>query len=141
MSTYRAYADAKVGKQVALSAATTLIAEDSGTEYLLAAATGFTVTLPPVEAGLYFKFTVNTAFGTDNWIIDSSEGDNINGIIADMGSTVAVVLAGDEDQINFVASAETVGDFIELRPNAALTGWLVNGMCGANGGITATDPS
>lgn len=141
MATRVNYSTAPLGKQTVLTAATTLFAKDSGTEYLLNAAGGATVTLPPVEPGLYFKFTVAAAFADTNWIIDSSEGDNITGIIADMGTTVAVVVASAEDQINFVASAETIGDYIELRPDAAGTGWIVNGVCGANGGITATDPS
>lgn len=135
------YSNAPLGKQVSATGALTLFTRNSGTEYLLNAAAGATITLPAVEAGLYFKFTVNTAFATTNWVVASSEGDNIDGIIADMGSTPAVVVASGEDQINFVASAETIGDYIELRPNAGLTGWIVNGVCGANGGITATDPA
>lgn len=124
-----------------IAAATTLTAANSGTTYVLDAAGGATVTLPALEAGLYFKFIVGAAFASTNWVIDSAEGDNINGLIADMGSTVAVVLASGEDQINFVASAETIGDWIELYADSDNSQWIVNGVCGANGGITATDPS
>lgn len=141
MATRINYSNSPLGKQVNATGALTLFAKDSGTEYLLNAAGGATITLPPVEAGLSFKFTVALAFASTNWVVASSEGDNISGIIADMGSTPAVVVADAEDQINFVASAETVGDTIELRPDAAGTGWIVNGVCGANGGITATDPA
>lgn len=124
-----------------ISAATTLTAADSGKIFILDAAAGKTVTLPALAEGLNFKFIVGAAFATDNWIIDSAEGDNINGIIADMGATPAGVVAGAEDQINFVASAETIGDYIELVCDYANSQWLVSGACGANGGITATDPS
>lgn len=124
-----------------IAADTTLTKQDSGKTYILDNATGEVVTLPALAPGLVFKFVVGAAFATDNWIIDSAEGDNINGIIADMGSTVAGVVAAGEDQINFVASAETIGDWIVLTADYANSQWLVTGMCAANGGITATDPS
>lgn len=129
--------------QVTVSADTTLTGADSGKTYLLDNATGENITLPALAAGNYyfFRFEVAAAFATDNWVIASSEGDNINGHIADMGTTVAVVVASGEDQINFVASAETIGDFVEFRADPGNSQWLVNGVCGANGGITATDPS
>lgn len=127
-----------------LSAAATLTAADVGV-HLLDAAEGKTITLPALPAAgdpeLYFRFETAAAFATTNWIIDSAEGDNISGHIADMGSTPAVVLAAAEDQINFVATAEAIGDYIELRSDSGNAQWLVNGVCGVNGGITATDPS
>jgi|TARA_Y100000310_G_C20496612_1_gene721858 hypothetical protein len=128
-------------KQETLSADKTLIAADSGKHFILDNATGETVTLPALAEGLIFRFSVGAAFATDNWVIDSAEGDNINGIIMDMGSTVAGVPAAAEDQINFVASAETIGDWIELTCDYGNSQWLVTGACTANGGITATDPS
>jgi hypothetical protein len=134
------FADRDVQVEV-LSAATTLDRSDTGKVFILDAAAGKTVTLPSLAYGLNFKFIVGAAFATDNWIIDSAEGDNINGSIADMGTTVAVVVGSGEDQINFVASAETIGDYVELIADAANSQWIVTGMCAANGGITATDPS
>jgi len=134
------FADRDVKTEV-LSAAATLDVTDTGKVFILDAATGKTVTLPSLAYGLNFKFVVGAAFATDNWIVKSAEGDNINGSIADMGTTVAVVVAGAEDQINFVASAETIGDYIEVIADEANSQWIVTGMCAANGGITATDPS
>ena len=122
-------------------AATTLTAEDSGKVLILDATDGATITLPAIKAGMRFKFVVGSTFANTNWIVDSAEGDNINGIISDMGSTVAGVPAAGEDQINFVASAETVGDWIELIADDYNSQWFVSGACSANGGITATDPS
>lgn len=58
-----------------------------------------------------------------------------------MGTTVAVVLAAGEDQINFVATAESIGDYIDIYADLDNSQWVVTGMCGVNGGITATDPS
>ena len=54
---------------------------------------GFTsaavVTLPAVESGLNFRFVVANAFDTSNYIIDSAEGDNIDGILVVNGDSVA----------------------------------------------------
>ena len=124
-----------------VSGAVTLTQADSGKTIILDAAGGATVTLPALADGLKFKFVVGASFASTNWVIDSAEGDNINGIIADMGSTVVAVPAIAEDQINFVASAESVGDWIELVADVGNSQWLVTGMCAINGGITATDPS
>ncbi len=132
----------KVDVVETISATKTLTASDSGKTFILDASAGKVVTLPAVSInGFNAKFIVGAAFATDNWIIDSAEGDNINGFIADMGSTVVVVVAGAEDQINFVASAETIGDWIEIVADSGNSQWLVKGSCAANGGITATDPS
>lgn len=54
---------------------------------------------------------------------------------------VAVVVGGDEDQINFVASAETIGDRLKLQADSGNSQWIAYGTCAANGGMTATDPS
>jgi|DEB0MinimDraft_4_1074332.scaffolds.fasta_scaffold35987_2 hypothetical protein len=124
-----------------LSAAQTLTAADSGKVFILDAAAGATITLPALAEGLKFKFVVGANFATSNWVIDSAEGDNINGIISDMGSTVAGVPAVGEDQINFVNSAESIGDWVELVCDYSNSQWLVSGACALNGGITATDPS
>lgn len=131
------------GNVETISAARTLTAADSGKTFLLDAAAGAAVTLPDAngEEGLWFKFVVASTFATTDWTIESAEGDNINGIIADLGNTVAGVPAAGEDQINFVATAETVGDWIEIYNDADNDQWLVNGQCAANGGITATDPA
>ena len=124
-----------------LSAAQTLTAADSGKVFILDAAAGATITLPALAEGLKFKFVVGANFATSNWVIDSAEGDNINGIISDMGTTVAGVPAVGEDQINFVNSAESIGDWVELVCDYSNSQWLVSGACALNGGITATDPA
>jgi len=124
-----------------ISAAQTLTAADSGKTFILDAAAGATITLPALKAGLNFRFKVGAAFATTDWVIGSAEGDNINGIISDMGATVAGVPAAGEDQINFVASAETVGDYVDLVCDFDNSQWLVSGACAANGGITVTDPA
>ena len=120
----------------AVSATVTLTSADSGKWYELTASAGVTVTLPAVESGLNFRFVVANAFDTSNYIIDSAEGDNIDGILVVNGASVA---ASGEDQINFVASAESVGDFIDIWSDG--NKWYVWGIGNASGSITATDPS
>ena len=119
-----------------LTGAKTLVEGDSGTLFFLKASAGATITLPALKAGLNFKFIVADNFATSNWVIDSAEGDNIEGALTVAG---AVVVAGAEDQINLVASAESKGDFVELYCNG--TNWFVHGVGALSGSITATDPS
>jgi len=125
-----------VKKTETITAAKTLTEADSGKVFYLDAAAGATITLPALKAGLFFKFVVADNFATTNWIIDSAEGDNIEGsILVSGGSTPAV----GEDQINFVASAESLGDFVELECNGSK--WFVSGFGTSAGSITVTDPS
>ena len=114
----------------------TLTTADSGKTFWLDNATGETITLPALKDGINFKFVIADNFATDNWIIDSAEGDNIEGMIEVAG---AVVVAAGEDQINFVASAESKGDFVQLECNG--TNWFVSGQAALSGAITVTDPA
>ena len=119
-----------------ITGATTLTKDDSGKILFLNAAGGATVTLPAVRAGLRFKFVVAAAFATTNWVIASAEGDNIDGSAEVAG---AVVVAGAEDQVNLVATAESLGDRVELVSDG--NQWFVNGIAALTGGITFTDPA
>jgi len=119
-----------------LAAAATLTAADSGTTYILKADEGKTITLPALKSGVHFKFIVGSAFDTSDWVIDSAEGDNIEGLLIVNGASVA---ASGEDQINFVNSAETVGDHVSLSCDG--TNWYVSGAGNSAGSITVTDPS
>lgn len=119
-----------------ISSATTLKAADSGKWFKLNNSTGVTVTLPALKSGLQFKFIVAANFATSNFIIDSAEGDNIEGVLVVNGASV---VASGEDQVNFVNSAETVGDFIDIWSDGS--NWYVSGVGSAAGSITVTDPS
>ena len=121
-----------------VAAAKTLVAADNGKVFVMDAAAGATITLPALVNGLRFRFVVGATFATTNWIIDSAEGDNINGILVVNGASVAAV---GEDQINFVATAEAIGDWIELIADSNNSQWLVTGVGAGAGSITATDPS
>lgn len=116
---------------------TTLAVENSGTNYMLSAS-GTTMTLPPVTTeGTVLTFTVNGALDTANVIIDSYEGDNIDGTLIVAG---AVVDCRGEDQINFVVDGEADGDTVTLISDG--TQWLIkdsNVLTAAK--MTCTDPS
>ena len=123
-------------KTEVLTAGDTLTAAESGKVIFLNATGGGTVTLPSLKAGTNFKFIIGATEPTTNWIIDSAEGDNIDGILVVNGASVPAV---EEDQINFVASTAVAGDYIELECDGS--NWFVNGVGSAAGSITATDPS
>jgi len=138
------YGTAKITKEeidilapTSIYATTTLTIFDSGTTYYLSAS-GTTITLPAVGTeGLNFKFVINGAADTGNFIIDSAEGDNIEGTLIVAG---AVVDCDAEDQINFVVDGENIGDYFEIRSDG--TQWLLgnSGVLTA-AKLTCTDPS
>ena len=116
---------------------TTLQLKDSGVTYSVSAS-GTTFMLPAVtETGAKYRFEVGGALDTGNVIIDSVEGDNIEGTLLVAG---AVVDCDAEDQINFVVDGENIGDYVELTTNG--TNWLI-GDSGAltSAKLTCTDPS
>lgn len=139
-TTFIGYGD-QPAKRKTLTGAYTVTQADHNTHFILDAAEGATVALPALTDGFYCKFSVGASFSSTNWVITSAEGDNMNGIIADLGDTVAGVDVGAEDQVNFVASAEQIGDWADFYGDGGNSQWLVKGQCGINGGITATDPS
>ena len=78
---------------------TTINLNQSGTIFSHSAS-GTTMTLPSVDtAGKWLEFVAGGDLDTGNVIIDSAEGDNIEGTLIVAG---AVVDCDAEDQINFV---------------------------------------
>ena len=114
----------------------TVLASESGSTFLIAS--GTTATLPAVtNTGAWYRFQVSGSITDTNFIIDSAEGDNIEGSVIVAG---AVVDCAAEDQLNFVNDGENVGDFVELYSNG--TSWLIgasNALTSAK--LTCTDPS
>lgn len=117
-----------------ITAAVTLTAADSGKEFSLNAAAGVAVTLPAVAAGLKYKFRVAAAFATTNFTVVSAT-DVIQG-----GAFVNSVFtpAANENTISFVASAESVGDYITLVCDG--TNWYAEGVGASAASITFTAP-
>lgn len=123
------------GSVMTPTAARTLVANDNGSTIMLNAAAGFTITLPAHKAGLRFKVMTGAAFATTNFIVAAAAADvdTLEGSLIVAGAVVTVNAA---DQINFVASAENIGDFIELFSDG--TTWHVFGNGLTTGSITAT---
>lgn len=115
------------------TAAVTLTAAQSGTLVFLNAAAGFAITLPAPAAGLNYRFTTAAAFATTNFTIITPTANIIFGN-ADVNSTL--VPADAEDTINFVATAETIGDYVNLWSDG--TNWYVEGIGAQAGSITFT---
>ena len=119
-----------------VTAGVTLDAVDSGKTIFLADAASGNVTLPAVTT-TGFRVRVVCAFAiTTSSAVISAEGDNITGTLVVNGATV---LSEVEDQINFILNLAEVGDYVDLVCDG--TQWIVNGIGGAAGSITATDPA
>jgi hypothetical protein len=131
----------QVGAQIitpqTITGADTLTVLDAGQTIFVGGGSGGTITLPTAKAGLFFRFQVSAAYDTANIVIDSAEGDNIEGTLIVAG---AVVDCDAEDQINFVADGENLGDYVEVISDG--TNWLIvdSGVLTA-AKMTCTDPS
>jgi len=121
-------------KTQTIAAATILTAADTGKVFFLNAAAGAAVTLPEPEEGLQFKFIVGAAFATTNWTVVAP--DNI--IQGSCEVAGAVVVGSNENTISFVATAEGLGDQVELISDG--TNYFVSGVAALSGGITLTAP-
>jgi len=117
-----------------ISSAITLSAADSGKLFSLNAAAGAQITLPAVatSAGLNFRFTVQALFATTAWTIKAATNVIQGGVIVNSVN----VLGADENTITFVASADTIGDFVELNSDGV--NWYVSGVGATSGAITLT---
>jgi hypothetical protein len=138
------YANAGIqvgSRSIAYSGATstvTLTSADSGKTIFLSAS-GTTVTLPDVDLeNTFFRFQVNGDIPSlGNFVIDSAEGDNIEGTLIVAG---AVVDCDAEDQINIIDDGENIGDYVEVMSDGDQ--WLIqdSGVL-SSGKMTCTDPS
>lgn len=110
-------------------------ADHDKTLFLADAASG-DVTLPVVTlAGFRVRVVCGFAITTSSAVL-SAEGDNISGTLVVNGATV---LAEVEDQINFILNLAEIGDYVDFVSDG--TKWIVSGMGGAAGSVTATDPA
>jgi len=134
MSTKILYGDEKLASKVeTISTARTLTASDSGKLFTLSASAGVAITLPAVTvAGFRARFTVGSAFATTNFTVVAPTAV-IQGS-ADVNSTL--VPFANENTISFVATAETVGDYVELYSDG--TNYYAYGIGALAGAITGT---
>jgi hypothetical protein len=120
-----------------VSAAKSLTADDNGKIFSLDAAAGAEVSLPAVaaiESGWAAKFYIGSDFATTDWTVVSAT-NVIQGHALVAGAHVA---ASDENTISFVASAESIGDFVEVYFDG--TNFIAFGSGVTSGAITFTAP-
>lgn len=119
--------------EVVTDGKTCLANKDNGKTFILGDAVPGTITLPAVtNTGFRCKVIVGFAI-TTNAILVSAEGDNMEGALMVASAVVDVDAA---DQINFVESADNIGDWVEVISDG--TYWHVTGAALATGGLTAT---
>ncbi len=119
------------------TAVVTYVVTDSG-KTIYVPGTGSVHILPAVASsnGVVLRFVVGEALTTD-FSVDSAEGDNIEGSLMVAGG---IIECDAEDQINFIADGEDLGDFFELRSNGV--NWYIgssNAFTAAK--LTCTDPT
>lgn len=120
-----------------ITAAKTLTADDHGKTFMLNAAAGVQVDLPAVAdivSGWSIKAVVKAAFATTDFTIVSAT--NVIEGHANVNNTL--VQAVNENTISFVASAENIGDYVDIVFNG--TSFIVSGVGFASGAITFTAP-
>jgi hypothetical protein len=122
------------GKVETITAGKTLTADDNGKVFILGDAAPGTITLPAVASNVGFECKVIVGFAiTSNGVVASAEGDNLEGAVMVANAVVTVDAA---DQINFVASAENIGDWASFVSDG--TYWYVDGRALTSAAITAT---
>ena len=106
---------------------------DNNMTFVFNAAAPGPITLPAVtNAGFKCKVIVGLALTSDA-VVSSAEGDNLEGALM-VASTVVTVDAADD--INFVDTAENIGDWATFESDGAI--WYVDGRALTTAAMTAT---
>jgi len=128
-----------------LTAATSLVAGDSGKVFMLNSATEFTVTLPSIAdagAGWNCKVMVKAAPASADYVITEKASADTNKIVCNGIAELEVDTSDDGVYsagctfINFKDGVAVQGDWVEIFCDG--TNWYVTGQTNADGGITAT---
>jgi hypothetical protein len=122
------------GQIETITAGKTLTSDDNGKTFILGDAAPGTITLPAVASNAGFFCKVIVGFDlTTNGVVASTDGDDMEGALMVASTVVAVDAA---DQINFVQSADNIGDWATFFSDG--TYWYVDGRALSSGGMTAT---
>jgi hypothetical protein len=123
------------GKFETVTAGKTLtMKDDNGKTFVLGDAASGNITLPAVtNTGFHCKVICGFNI-TTNSILSSAEGDNMEGAMM-VASTVVDV--DNVDAINFVNTADNIGDWVSVFSDG--TYWYVDGRALATGALTTTD--
>lgn len=117
-----------------VTAGRVLTLADHGMTFVLGDAAPGNITLPAMVGSTGFKVKVICGFAiTSDAAVISPEGDNIEGSMLVAGAIVDIDAA---DQLNFINTADNIGDFVELESNG--TYWFAFGNALTAGGLTAT---
>lgn len=119
-------------KYEAIVAGSTLTAADSGKVFKVSGSGG-TITLPAPTQGFSVKFVTTGGLDTANTVIAGGTADKMEGSLIVAGAVVDVDAA---DQINFVHSADNLGDFVDIWSDGS--NYYVFGNALSSGALTAT---
>lgn len=121
-----------------LTATKAIVAEESGTHFILNTVTAFVTTLPAPLAGMEFFFHIGAIEPTTTHkVVTNASADIIVGNIATTEDALgSVATVTDADAINFIASKAVHGDFAHVWSDG--TNWYLDGMCKAQDGMTTT---
>lgn len=122
----------QVEKYQAITIGETYTMADSG-KTIKVSGTGGTVTLPAPTEGFNIKFVTTGGLTSANTVIAGGTADVMEGSIIVAGAVVDVDAA---DQLNFVHTADNLGDFVEITSDGSK--YFVFGNALESGGITAT---
>jgi hypothetical protein len=123
----------------ALTGASTLTAEQSGTTFFLDSATEFATTLPLPVAGLAFTFIIKTAPSGANYTIVTNGSANIIKGQAYPASGAAGDTGTADDTISFVDAQAVAGDMVTVISDG--TSWFAKAFCAVAAGVTFTQAS
>ena len=120
-----------------LTAAYTVLASDSGKDFILDAAAGVAITLPSAANmgdGWNCRFFVGTAFSSSNWQITATAAvikGGINELETDDTQDGPSTVGGTT--VDFVHSLETIGDYVDFMCDG--TTIFMRGQSKLDGGI------
>jgi|TARA_Y100000114_G_scaffold91294_1_gene84803 glycerol kinase len=119
-------------KYEAITVGSSLTLADSGKVFKVSG-TGGTVTLPAVSEGFIVRFVTTGGLTSANTVIAGGTSDVMEGSIIVAGAVVDVDAA---DQLNFVHTADNLGDYVDIWSDGSK--YFVFGNALNSGGITAT---
>lgn len=123
------------------AATVTLTANQSGSTFLLDAASGVTYTLPPIQVGLRFRF-FTTVSVTSNFHIVTAGATNgfMAGVIVNLASAVTAFAGNGSSHVQIKSNGTTTGGLIgsDFTVYAATSGiWCATGLIsGSSTGAT-----
>jgi hypothetical protein len=118
-----------------LTSGTVLTSADSGKVFYLvqSAAGARSATLPALEAGLNFKFILNTA-AAGNWSIATAQAaDDFVGSVVSADGGAGDSATDSDTVVRFASTTAAAGDQVELECDG--TDWYIRGSMKVAGGI------